>query len=61
MSPLPYPEPALTDVAVGLIASQQVLRGAGYLEEGRLRSFLTSGGTTSDALVFSVVSPGEAD
>ncbi|WP_212755940.1 GNAT family N-acetyltransferase [Flexivirga aerilata] len=42
------------------IASQRVLRGAGYLEEGRLRSFLTSGGKVSDALVFSVISSREA-
>ncbi|WP_457206066.1 GNAT family N-acetyltransferase [Nocardioides sp. P5_C9_2] len=38
-------------------ASQQVLRNAGFLEEGRLRNFLTIEGRTADALVFSSVRP----
>jgi RimJ/RimL family protein N-acetyltransferase len=37
------------------IASQCVLRSAGFEQEGRLRNFLTVAGHPSDALVFSVV------
>lgn len=37
------------------LASQAVLRGAGFVEEGRLRNFLTIAGSPRDALVFSVV------
>ncbi len=36
-------------------ASQRVLRGAGFEQEGRLRNFLTTGGRPSDALVFSII------
>lgn len=39
------------------LASQRVLRGAGFEQEGRLRNFLTIGERVSDALVFSVVGP----
>lgn len=39
------------------LASQQVLRNAGFLEEGRLRNFLTIEGETADALVFSTIRP----
>lgn len=38
-------------------ASQHVLTSAGFELEGRLRSFLTTGTTRSDALVFSRVTP----
>ena len=37
------------------LPSQQVLRNAGFLEEGRLRNFLTIEGRAADALVFSSV------
>lgn len=37
------------------VASQHVLRNAGFVEEGRLRSFLTIRGSAADALVFSAV------
>jgi ribosomal-protein-alanine N-acetyltransferase len=37
--------------------SQRVLRNAGFQQEGRLRNFLAFEGGTSDALVFSVISP----
>lgn len=40
------------------LPSQRTLLGAGFAQEGRLRSFLTIGGRPSDALVFSVVGPG---
>ena len=39
------------------LASQRVLCRAGFQQEGRLRNFLTVGGRSSDALVFSVVAP----
>jgi ribosomal-protein-alanine N-acetyltransferase len=39
------------------VASQQVLRNAGFLEEGRLRSFLTIEGEAADVLVFSTIRP----
>jgi ribosomal-protein-alanine N-acetyltransferase len=39
------------------LASQRVLRHAGFRREGRLRNFLSVDGGTSDALVFSVVVP----
>lgn len=39
------------------IASQRVLRKAGFEQEGRLRNFLTFAGRPSDALVFSVIRP----
>ena len=38
-------------------ASQHVLSAAGFDNEGRLRSFLTTGSTRSDALVYSRVAP----
>lgn len=37
------------------LASQQVLRKAGFLEEGRLRNFLTIEGEATDALVCSTI------
>lgn len=37
------------------LASQHVLRNAGFSEEGRLRNFLTTGAGVSDAVVFSVI------
>ena len=39
------------------LASQQVLRNAGFSEEGRLRNFLTIEGRAADALVFSTIRP----
>lgn len=39
------------------LASQRVLRNAGFQQEGRLRNFLTVEGGTSDALVFSTLPP----
>lgn len=39
------------------VASQRALRSAGFVEEGRLRNFLTVGGESEDALVFSTISP----
>jgi len=39
------------------VASQQVLRSAGFVEEGRLRNFLTIEGRAADVLVFSSVRP----
>jgi ribosomal-protein-alanine N-acetyltransferase len=39
------------------LASQRVLRRAGFQEEGRLRNFLTIDGRPADALVFSVIAP----
>ena len=39
------------------LASQRVLRNAGFQQEGRLRNFLTTEGGTSDALVFSAIPP----
>ena len=39
------------------LASQCVLRGSGFQEEGRLRNFLTIDGMPSDALVFAVIAP----
>lgn len=40
------------------LASQAVLRKAGFQEEGRLRNFLTIEDRPSDAVVFSVISSG---
>lgn len=37
------------------LPSQRALRSAGFHQEGRLRNFLNAGGTSSDAIVFSVV------
>jgi len=37
------------------LPSQRVLRRAGFLKEGRLRNFLTTGDGVSDALVFSII------
>ncbi|MGZ4587769.1 MAG: GNAT family N-acetyltransferase [Mycobacteriaceae bacterium] len=37
------------------LASQRVLRNAGFQKEGRLRNFLATGSGVSDALVFSVI------
>lgn len=39
------------------LASQRVLRNAGFQQEGRLRNFLNIGGEASDALVFSTIRP----
>lgn len=39
------------------LASQRVLRNAGFEQEGRLRNFFANEGGTSDALVFSVIPP----
>jgi ribosomal-protein-alanine N-acetyltransferase len=39
------------------VPSQRALRSAGFQQEGRLRNFLAFEGDTSDALVFSVISP----
>lgn len=39
------------------VASQSVLAAAGFELEGRLRSFLASGGARSDALVYSRIAP----
>ena len=39
------------------LASQRVLRNAGFREEGRLRNFLNTEGGASDALVFSTIPP----
>jgi ribosomal-protein-alanine N-acetyltransferase len=39
------------------VASQRALRSAGFLQEGRLRNFLTIEGEAADALVFSTISP----
>lgn len=39
------------------LASQRVLRRAGFQQEGRLRNFLTIEGRSSDALVYSVIAP----
>ena len=39
------------------LASQRVLRNAGFQEEGRLRNFLSTEDRTSDALVFSTIPP----
>ncbi len=38
------------------LASQRVLRNAGFQQEGRLRNFLNTPTVTSDALVFSAIS-----
>ena len=43
-------------VEPGNTASERVLRGAGFEQEGRLRNFLTTAGRPSDALVFSIIS-----
>lgn len=40
------------------LASQRVLRSAGFEREGRLRNVLTIAGRPSDVLVFSVIPPG---
>ena len=37
------------------LASQRVLRNAGFQQEGRLRNFLNTESGVSDALVFSVI------
>lgn len=37
------------------VPSQRILRSAGFQHEGRLRNFLTIGGSPSDALVYSVI------
>ena len=42
-------------VEPGNTASQRVLRGAGFEQEGRLRNFLTIEGRASDALVLSII------
>ena len=39
------------------MASQRVLRSAGFVEEGRLRNFLTIEGEAADALVFAAIPP----
>lgn len=39
------------------LASQRVLRNAGFQQEGRLRNFLNIEGGASDALVFSIIPP----
>jgi ribosomal-protein-alanine N-acetyltransferase len=39
------------------VASQRVLRRAGFQEEGRLRNFLTIDDRPADALVFSIIAP----
>lgn len=39
------------------LASQRVLRSAGFQQEGRLRNFFTIEGRSSDALVFAVIAP----
>jgi ribosomal-protein-alanine N-acetyltransferase len=39
------------------VASQSVLRAAGFQQEGRLRNFLNIDGEMSDALVFSAIPP----
>ena len=39
------------------LASQRVLRHAGFQEEGRLRNFLTVDGEAADALVFATTPP----
>jgi ribosomal-protein-alanine N-acetyltransferase len=39
------------------VASQRVLRRAGFQEEGRLRNFLTIDDRAADALVFSITAP----
>jgi ribosomal-protein-alanine N-acetyltransferase len=39
------------------LASQRVLRNAGFQQEGRLRNFLNIEGGASDALVFSTIPP----
>ncbi|MDX6300932.1 MAG: [ribosomal protein S5]-alanine N-acetyltransferase [Nocardioidaceae bacterium] len=44
-------------VEPGNLASQRVLRRAGFQEEGRLRNFLTIDGRSADALVFSLIAP----
>jgi RimJ/RimL family protein N-acetyltransferase len=37
------------------VASARVRRNAGFQQEGRLRNFLSIDGSTSDALLFSVI------
>jgi [ribosomal protein S5]-alanine N-acetyltransferase len=44
-------------VAPDNLPSQRVLHSAGFLQEGRLRNFLTDEDGSSDALVFSVIAP----
>lgn len=39
------------------VASQRVLRKAGFQQEGRLRNFLTIDGEAADALVFAAIPP----